>query len=93
MRGLALAMLWLDLACVPHPAPPPTPPAHGDYEDCTGESLPISADVCLGYFTDDGYPCVRCPGAYACVDGLVYCVSGGDCHDARCAIRQSARTR
>jgi hypothetical protein len=91
--SLLISLLALG-GCQPRPrvVPPPTP--YVPYPTCAGDAgRPVTAGVCDGAFTVDGWPCVRCAGARGCVDMFtgIYCVASPDCSDPACRSVSLAR--
>jgi len=85
--AVMMAAVAVVLAGCPKP-PTPAPPMPPDAAFCASPATPNATDVCDGFFTAQGYACVRCPNVSSCVDRdlQIWCVAGSCAGDPACSI-------
>lgn len=72
------------------PVPPPRPvfPITTTIPLCAKPAILKQADVCDGYFTQDGLACARCINVKGCVDSnvVMYCAEKPCSEDSFCSF-------
>src|SRR5258708_6059536 len=85
-----VVMFAASTACPPKPPPAPPTPIFADagVAVCPNSSVVSSDAVCDGFFTQEGFACVRCVGNTGCLDKalMIYCAGGGCANDPACKL-------